>query len=157
MRWESVGFHIQQRIQSRILFLGLELPDCIACHCDVPPDRPQHIVPDTIPMPLMWQLTIAILASLLVGIVWSDSMIFWFGVSIAEWTIIDLVPLHVTQLCFELDDFLLKMFKSPLLSTWSSRLQARRLHDMLHALKKIKSSSSSAHVFFEMDLTQVEI
>lgn len=73
LRWETVGFHIQQQIQSRILFLGLELPDCIACHWDVPPDGPQHIVPDTIPMPLMRQQTIARLASLLVGIVWSDS------------------------------------------------------------------------------------
>lgn len=56
--------------------------------------------------------------------------------------ILDLIPLHVTQLCFELDDTLFKIVKNPLLSDWQSCLQARQVHGAMQARRHSQISRS---------------
>lgn len=72
---------------------------------------------------LPWILTIARLNPFIVGITWIDMGDPFVGISIVEadlyqdvQTILDSVPLHLTDLYFELNDSLKMIMKDPSLS-----------------------------------------
>lgn len=53
MSWQPVRFRVHNQLRSRIIFLGLNLPDGINCHWDLPPDCSRYTAPVVRPLPLM--------------------------------------------------------------------------------------------------------
>lgn len=45
MSWQAVRFRVHNQHPSQIIFLGLNLPDGINCHWDLPPDRIRYTAP----------------------------------------------------------------------------------------------------------------
>ena len=88
----------------------------------------------------MWRIIIAWLTPMVMGILWSDTGVPCSALSLVATNIthdvqvvLELAPPHLNQLCYEVDDDLLKVMKSPSLSTWQSIFQMRKVHDILHA------------------------
>ena len=133
---------IQSQIRSRIVFLGLKLPENIDSNWDLPPDREARVPIAVSPLPSIWLLSIAKSSSWIIGICWSNTGFPCQGVSLedsnvfhAVGVIVELMPPSVDQFALELKLFFIKMVRSPADSDWTHRFRARTVHHTLNNRK----------------------
>ena len=145
-----VGLLAKLMIWSRTLFTDLDMPDSIGCHWDLPPNRVYRMNSPILPLPPMWRLTWAHISHLMIGIVWTDLGVLYQGASFEVSDLyqniillLDLLPSWTTQLCFEMDDYLMKIVKSPDTSHWMTWFQVRQISNAIEAKPPVNIISIS--------------
>ena len=110
---------IIQNIQSRVLFLGLSLPNNISCHWNIPLASYINVHP-TITVHQGWRLSICSSRHLIIGILWKENdhpiegaihscLDFYPGI----FCLIQLVPAHLSSFLTEADSSLSKILRHP--------------------------------------------
>lgn len=85
----------------------------------------------------------------MIGIVWTDLDVAYQGISLLlsylyhnNFHKLELLPMWVTQICFESNDYLLKIVNYSTSSNCVTRFQAHRIYDLIHAQCAPQAQSS---------------
>lgn len=138
---------IFQVVTTRILYLGLSLPDNIQCHWNIPPlvhmPHPNLIIERC----NGWRLSIVQTNQVLVGILWRDIhqpkhaqiaqvINFYEGV----FQLLHLLPHTEHSITIEAVISLQHLLLDPSKSDWRERFQVRRLHAVIKSFQQVQFS-----------------
>lgn len=135
----QVLYDVLQKIYSRALFLDIQLPDPYQGLWNLPPAmglQPQPRIPFDVYEG--WRFSIVPLQTYLIGILWQPNghpgfaairrdTLFYQEVTY----LIEMVPLYISDLCFEMEVSLSKTLLDPSKSPWTHQFACRRIARLL--------------------------
>lgn len=136
----SAVHRILQTLHSRLLYLGISLPESISCHWNLYPESFIHtrLVPLTYQG---WRLSISSTHHSSVGTLWKDdgqplegalhsAVDYYQGIL----QLMELIPNHLPSILIETDTSLARVLHFPHTSSWTMRFQVRSISAMLQNL-----------------------
>jgi len=135
-------------IQTRILHLGITLPDGISSHWNLPL-RGQHFHSYVVPVVHPgWRFSICTIRNMAVGLLWSDvcqplygaieSSLDYYGAAL---NVMEIIPHMVQRLSLEADSALLHGMRCPSQSPWIARFKVRKIVSSIQCFEDIQFST----------------